>query len=324
VPNHTPVVTREIAAGETLTNLVVLDENRSARFVAYFPGGTIDFSLVAPDGQVYEPSELPREDDAGVLSLSTDVASFSGYVIENAPAGEWQLIVSRTDDGTEPIHVATYVELNSPQRLDTLVTSHLNLGDAVQIRAQLTEAVENTRMSARVAEPGEALGDPFELVDVELFDDGQHGDGAANDNVFGASYEPLRPGWHLVLVEAEGAGVERATEGLFTVNPGDVTIDVDASSVTENTSPTFNVVIESERATDALLSAKLVDETGTKLTETLLSTPLSAGTTRIPIAFDTSQLASGNFGLELILLDANGAAFELARATLRSKDSVTP
>jgi hypothetical protein len=316
-PNHTPVVTREIAAGETLTNSVLIDVNSSARFISYFPGGKIDFSLVAPDGKTYEPSELPREDDAGVLSLSTDVASFSGYVIKNAPVGEWQLVVARTDKGDEPIKVSTYVELNSAQRLNTVVTPQVNLGEAIQIQAQFAQPVEKPSMSARVAAPGAELGQPFELFPVDLFDDGQHNDGAANDGQFGNAFTPIRAGWHLVFVDAQGEGVERATETLVTVNPADVTFDENASTVTTSASPTFNVVINSSRATNALLSAKLLNaDTDELITETLIPTRLKSGVNRIPIAFDTSRLAASRFALDLILLDANGAAFELARTRL--------
>src|SRR5581483_9588614 len=82
VSNHTPVVTEKINAGETVTRTVLIDENTSARFIAYYPGGKINFSIVAPDGKKYEPSALPNDNGAGVLSLSTDIAHFSGYEVK--------------------------------------------------------------------------------------------------------------------------------------------------------------------------------------------------------------------------------------------------
>lgn len=132
--NHTPVVTEKLYVGDPVTRTVTIDANTSARFVAYYPGGAVDFSLVAPDGKKYEPSVLPRDDGSGVLSLSTDVASFSGYVVKNAPVGEWQIVLTRTDSGIDPVNVSTYVELTSPIQMALFVrTSLLALGNSNQV-----------------------------------------------------------------------------------------------------------------------------------------------------------------------------------------------
>ncbi|MCC7161670.1 MAG: alpha/beta fold hydrolase [Anaerolineae bacterium] len=321
-PNHTPVVTREIRAGETITNSVVIDENSSARFIAYYPGGEIDFSLVAPGGETYEPDDLPREDDSGVLSLSTDIASFSGYVIQDAPPGEWQLVLARTDSGAQPIQASTYVELDSPQRLVLREIPDVNLGGAIQIQAQLTQPVQGTTMRARMAEPAQKSGEPFELFDIELFDDGLHDDGAANDGVFAGAYSPLRAGWHTLTVEATGAGVERASEALFAVNPSDVTIDRNMSRVSATDSSQFQVVVNSGRAGSFALGAALQDATsGSVIARTFVPVALDVGKNQVPIAFDTSKLAPTPFALNVVLLDTNWAAFELDRATLAPTDA---
>ncbi len=318
--NHTPVMTKKIRAGETITNSILIDENKSARFIAYFPGGHVDVSLRAPDGKLYEPSDLPRDDD-GVLTLSTDIASFSGYVVKNARVGEWQMILKRTDAGRNTIDVSTYAELDSPRRLElslqfgTVAPGKPNLVSAFVMDRSPDEPSLPTRLYAFVAQPSESPGKPFTLTELELFDDGQHQDGAANDGYFANQYEPARGGWHLLFVQARGANYARERETLFVVDPNDARIqDVTVQQRRENLTVHANVTVK--RAGDYEVSASLRRADTNEIVARQLSVfNLPSGTSPTVLDLDGRQLARGKYFIDLSLLDSSAAAFELDRTT---------
>lgn len=317
--NHTPVVTIALRAGQTVTNTVLVDENTSARFVAYFPGGTVDLSLRAPDGKTYEPSILPRADGSGVLSLSTDIASFSGYVIQNAPAGEWQMILERTDSGRQPIEVSSYVDVTSPLQLQVFVGAPtVAVGKSNGIAAFVSGApdapVPPARLRAKIAQPSERADAPFTFVTVELYDDGQHGDGAANDGSYAAQWTPTRAGWHVLLVQADGENFSREREVLFAVDANDGSIELAAPLEMQNEALAVNAGITVRRAGDYAATAALRNaETGRVLARQNRFFTRQAGISPISFEFALTSIPPGKYVLDLILLDANGAAIELDR-----------
>ncbi len=318
--NHTPVVTKKIGAGETVTNTVLIDENKSARFVAYYPGGKIDFSLIAPDGKKFEPSDLPRADDSGALSLSTDVASFSGYVIKNAAVGEWQMLLTRTDHGSEPLQISTYAELDAPHTLNAFTrwqTINVSATNTItgSVRVDSGETDRDVKMTARVAQPAQTLDAPFTFTELELFDDGKHNDGAANDGYFANDYTSTRAGWHLVFVQANAKNFARESESLFAVSPNDARIARDSTLTREQDQLRFNGQLQVERAGDYVLSAQLRDAATLELVASnTFPKVLKGGTNSFAIAYDVSRLASTTYVFTLTLLDTKWAAFDLDRA----------
>lgn len=322
--NHTPVLTQKLGAGETITNTVLVDENMSARFVAYYPGGKMDFSLVAPDGKRYEPGDLPGADDSGVLSLSTDIASFSGYVVKNAPVGEWKMILTRTDSGDAPVEVSTYVELNAPLRLGASQSSEtLEPGASNTITAQLelstrTAPSPSMRVNAFIAQPAPQTGNLFAYHTLELFDDGMHNDGGANDGTFANNYTPLRPGWYVVLVQAQGANFAREREMLFSVSPAGARLENSATLTRNGKNLRINVGVNVQRAGNYALSAQ-VRKQGTPEIVARAFSPFTfeQGVQRAGMRFDAQQIPGGDYTVDVILLDATGAAIPLdSRANL--------
>lgn len=328
--NHTPVVTEKISAGETMTRTVLIDENKAARFIAYYPGGKIDFSLVAPDGKKYEPNDLPRDED-GVLSLSTDIANFSGYAVKNAQPGEWQMVLKRTDNGSEPIHVSTYVELDAPLQLNafarfpTLALGATNTITGV-VTIQAGEAVRDVKMTAHVAQPAANFGEPFTVSEIELFDDGKHDDGAAHDGFFANTFSPARGGWYPVTVTAQGDNFARATEFLFAANPGGAEIiNVEPRPPLEPNTPAHVEFVNTrvERAGDYLLSvrANYPDQTWFARVFPFSLTP---GTVALSVAVDSDFYVAGQpRSFEYQLLDASHTALPVS-THLVPMDTKTP
>lgn len=320
--NHTPVVTNSLRVGETITRSLWLDESETTRFIAYFPGGKIDFSLRAPDGTLYESNARVREGESNVLSLQTDLANFSGYVIRHAPAGEWKLTLTRTDKdgkgdtGDRPIDILTYVDLDASRTLHArLHTNVLDLGETNIITAYVTLAsgsslppTQEVNMRARLAVPGARLGDPFTFVELALFDDGQHNDGAANDGYFANTYRPTRAGWHLAFVRAAGSDFERETEMLFAVNPGGAKFAGAVEMQRKGERFIFDVPLRIERGGDYLMSLSATPQTGMPY-RFITPLRLERGTPRVTLALDARRVNAGQvYRIDFRLLDASGAA----------------
>lgn len=323
ISNHTPVVTAAIAPGATVTRTVTVDANKSARFIAYYPGGEVELKLVGPDGKTFTQSVLPREDSSGVLSLSTDLASFSGYVVPDATAGIWQLVLTRKDAGRNALDVSSYVELDAPRQLHVRTDPVVQLGATTVITAFVASAAEganpaqpdpgarDVKVSARIARP-DGHGAAYTMEDLELFDDGAHADGAANDGYFANTLTPDRAGWHVLFVDAAEDGFTRESEQLIAVSPGGAQFDGPARVEGAAGEVRVAVPVRVERAGDYLLSVHGLPAFGSPFG---LVTPvtLQAGENTVPLALPAANFKPGvAYRLDLMLLDASWAAVPLA------------
>jgi len=300
--NHTPVVTEKIRAGETVTRTVLLDENKSARFIAYYPGGKLNFSIIAPDGKTYEPSDLPRADEAGVLSLSTDIASFSGYVVKNAPAGEWQMVLTRTDAGTPALDVSTYVELESPRRVTTGIEPKAS-GAASPF---ITVPAPNVKISVRVGIPSAQHDEPYRLVPVPV-------GGPDEDGRFHPNLPQDTPGWYPVFVTVQGADFERETEFLYAVPSDNITFQSGLPLTVERDANAPNQLVPSsigvhvKRAGSYALAAQIRDANDKIVARSFTPVTLEAGERRIFFSLLVPD-PDAWYTLDLTLYDANWAA----------------
>lgn len=320
--NHTPVVTEKIRAGETVTRTVLLDENKSARFLAYYPNGKIDFSLVAPDGKKYEPSALPRDED-GVLSLSTDIASFSGYVVKNAPVGEWKMILTRADAGDKTIDASTYVELDAPLHLQ--VFSNLTerwVGEPKTIHANVnlnalapSEPPRNVQVRARIAQPSAEPGGAYTFSEIELYDDGKHDDNAAGDGNFANTFVLVRAGWHLAFVQAQGKTFAREQEVAFAIAARDAKLTSQATVETRGDEILIQASAETNRAGEFAVRAEIKRENSDEVVaRAFVPLKLDAGVQDISIPIAAREIPSGKYNVYLRLYNLDWAAYGLDAA----------
>jgi len=320
--NHTPVVTEKIRAGETVTRTVLIDENKSARFIAYYPNGKIDFSLVAPDGKKFAPQALPR-DENGVLSLSTDIASFSGYVVRDAPVGEWQMILTRTDQGRAAIDVSTYVELDSPLHveLDSNLTPW-RVGEPQTILARVnlnamppSEPARAVRVTARIAQLASQPGAPFTFSELELFDDGKHNDGKADDGVYGNTFVPAREGWHLATAQVLGSYFAREQASAFSIMADDAKLAPHATIEKRADELLIQTNIETARAGKYALYAEIKPLHADQIVaRALMPMRLDGGSESVSMPLAIQHIPPGAYAVSLRLYNLEGAAFGLAPA----------
>lgn len=144
--------------------------------------GTVNMTVYRPNGTPLSPS------DPDVTYI--DVSQARYYRVDNPAAGTWTATVS--GDGTY------YFASSSESALDAdFVGDHtLTMGSAtILLDLGMPLTVQPT----------------FGLVDrrgvlvdtLMLYDDGAHGDGQANDGLYGGSYTPLMPGSFYLQVEGQ-------------------------------------------------------------------------------------------------------------------------
>src|SRR5262249_46743918 len=111
-----------------------------------------------------------------------------------AQVGQWKLKLENTGTASSIVLVAGW-SINDPLML-TLSAGKPTAAKQVPIKAELIKSgidVKGAKITVRVND-----GTP-----IELFDDGQHGDGAAGDGVYGCAATGLMDGSYSILATAE-------------------------------------------------------------------------------------------------------------------------
>jgi len=156
----------------------------SMTFSLFWPGSDLDLTLVQPDGRIIDPSVAKANPNISFTSGGT----YKFYKVYNPQAGEWTIRIygkSTPADGEAYfIAVSAMSSMNASIKFDK---AEYFAGDPVKIEAR----IEDTFID--FAEPNYVLGaaikvtveDPYlNQHSFELYDDGLHGDGEANDGVY--------------------------------------------------------------------------------------------------------------------------------------------
>lgn len=189
-----------IAQGQQTTRHFTVDGTAQQLTVGLqWPGSDLDLTLVAPDGTTFSrQSPGPRARFLG----GPDEEYFK---IDAPQAGTWQAVITgvQTDPGGEPFEV--FARVASP--LKGLIVSefdNLMVGDRVFLLVRLSEGAGVT--GATVRGRVRRIDAPSGGRSLLFFDDGQHGDGAADDGLYGAEFVAGRAGGggYELHVQAEG------------------------------------------------------------------------------------------------------------------------
>lgn len=315
--NHTPVVTTRLRASETVTQTVTLDASTHARFIAYFPGGDLDLSLKGPDGKTYSSSgtsilqQAAGKAQNGALALKADIANFFGYSLSGTAPGNWSLVLTRKDNGTAPLDVTTYVDLDAARRLDAGVNrNNIRLGESVTITATVSLPTPDLNLSARIAVPAAQPGGAFSYVDLPLTNNG--------GGAYSAFFTPPRGGYYPVFVTATAPDFARGTEFLFAVNPGGARLRPGPSVVIQRdgsgriSALEFDVEFDAQRADNFALGASLNSANGDSIERFTTPVQAASGANTVTLKFDGSALTSpGPYSLDLTLLDTTWAAVQV-------------
>jgi hypothetical protein len=125
-----------------------------------------------------------------------------------AQSGQWKLKLENAGTASSIVLVAGW-SINDPLML-TIAAGKPTASKQVPIKAELIKNgvdVKGAKITARING-----GEP-----IELFDDGQHGDGPAGDGVYGVLVISLADGSYSVLATAETDGVTRTAATGFSI-----------------------------------------------------------------------------------------------------------
>ncbi|MFC2085994.1 choice-of-anchor X domain-containing protein, partial [Bacteroidota bacterium] len=150
---------------------------------------------------LFDPSGMPV--DTVEAGSDQAEAALRAHNVESPAAGTWKLTLEQADVDTVRALVSVWA-IGASLELSVDV-GDVNADDHVKVTAILTDAAAPAPGATVEAL---ALGEPMG-VSFPLFDDGAHGDGAADDGVYAAWFRPRQDGTYLVSVTATKDGEER-------------------------------------------------------------------------------------------------------------------
>jgi hypothetical protein len=215
LPPHTPYETHSVAVGSILTETVTIGNANVVRFFLTWDRSDLYLRLVAPDGRQLD-GERHGSGKRGFTYLrltDPEITPFVIYRLVNPAAGRWQMVVE--NKGAKPAEATVYAVPEDGQALEvTTDRFRYAVGEPVTIRAVWSAAGEPVRSSVLFAEVGGAGS----TRRVRLLDDGQHGDGRANDGTYAAQFVPAHAGYQAAFVVARPErGGARVQEVIFAV-----------------------------------------------------------------------------------------------------------
>ncbi len=145
-------------------------------------GKDLQLKLVQPDGKIITSSDIP-------YTFADVVSGHVGWRIEKPMEGEWTLIVN-ADSFYVWYEIPYQVIVSGPSYL----TAELLLADQTGIRyftgdqVPIHAFVSSNKPLAGASVIAEVTGPDGQLTPVVLYDDGQHGDGEADDGFYAGLY----------------------------------------------------------------------------------------------------------------------------------------
>lgn len=209
---------RALTSGPTSDAVVVDEFTRSMTVVAVGRQGQAVELTLSRDGQAVAPGSGGVERRSG--------AGYDALFVSQPAAGVWQVGIAGDGEAT------LLLLFDKTVRLDLVApatNARLPVGRPLTLVARLTrgERAFNGRIVAHILRPGTTVAE-----DVTLLDDGAHGDGAANDGVFGNTWSGVQSeGDYRVLIEAMQGGRPIVSRSLQIYGETLPLITVDAPSV---------------------------------------------------------------------------------------------
>lgn len=188
----TEVVRRKtgtVMPGETAVEQVLVDSTiGNATFLVSWLGSDVDLSLVRPDGTVIDPAIA--QTDPNISFTSGDTYEF--YRIYAPQYGTWELqVFGKSVPAAGEDYTISVTARDAMIFTATSDKPKYYINEPIKITASIQDSFLD------VAEPQYILGSLMEVTaedpvhnsyHLELYDDGLHGDGAANDGIYANTF----------------------------------------------------------------------------------------------------------------------------------------
>ncbi|MEK7677092.1 MAG: choice-of-anchor X domain-containing protein, partial [Verrucomicrobiota bacterium] len=308
-----------------LTNFpVVVDTSAQAQFALLWSTGTLAFALIRPDGVRITPASTNTHPE---VSYRQDAAA-AVYTVLNPTTGVWRVEIAGSDVGAAGTDYGGLVLLWNElglaiERGEAFHPTHGTL----QITGRLAEGptpILNATVGGLVVRPD---GTTNELV---LLDDGLHGDGAANDGLYGAVFtNTAQKGVYALRLQASGLkpggeAFQRVGVGQTTFNAFEPTAaftdsydDYGIDLAPTNGLIDYFVIEVGVRAVatgDFTVAGTLTATNGVEIATVLANLVVTnIGTQTVLLKFDATAIhdskARGGFDLRNLVLCGTGANF---------------
>lgn len=180
-----------IFSGSTVEEPVLIDTSIGhMRFSIFWRVGDLDVTLIQPDGTLINPTVA---DSDRYISFSTD--SFAEeYGIQAPQAGLWTVKISAKSTPVSGSHYMLEASAFAATRISAnFDQEEYSAGDPIKLSASIEDSI-----SAAPKGPEYIYGVRWQVIvegptrtqySFELYDDGRHGDGAAEDGVYANVFE---------------------------------------------------------------------------------------------------------------------------------------
>jgi len=322
-PIHSPFYDGQVSPGQSMTQTVQIDTAGDVHFYLRSQNGgdALSFSLIDPSGARIDAKTIGQRGEFFDLGL----ADLQSYLVHNAQPGAWKVVVGRAADAQGPLRFTGYATFNTPIRL-TVASDKPWYGKDEQ--AVVTATLTTNGAPLPGAQVTAEIGRPDGQIDkLSLADDGQHGDGAAGDGVYGARYRPPNlGGWYTLFVTARGTGYAQTSEKLLAFSSDSASLSgnyteaaTDANRDGKYETLDVSVGVDVRAAGNYLVAGSLVDSRGKEVARVAQPVSLNSGPQAVTLSFPGHALiqaqSDGPYTVShVMILDEAGAALPLQEA----------
>ncbi len=226
MPPMADITAAAITPSQNHSGQFSLTSPQPTQIMFYWDSGDLAFTLTDPQGNAIDPLSAGNDANVDYLLLDTGFGLMASYQITNTLTGDWSYAI----DGAELDDTAVYrllTILSEPIAIHGSVPGWATTSAPIVITATLTHdetPLPGGSVTAQIKRPDGS----FHLL--PLYDNGQNGDGAAGNGVYGGTFTATDLGGiYGVLLLAEGAyndtPYERTGTAFFIIAPGNARLN---------------------------------------------------------------------------------------------------